>query len=105
VMAQLQAVRGATPGRRADRVRGVDLGRLDPGAYEAFRRPVDDLRFRIAAPAAPGAILRQLGRPPGWRLDVELADLVQPAVSRAAGRAREIALGGEPPAQKPASDR
>lgn len=105
VMAQLQAARGATPGHRTDQVRSVDLARLDPAAYDAFRQPVDDLRFRIAAPAAPGATLRQLGRPPGWRLDVELAHLLQPAISRAAARARDIALGGEPPAQKPASDR
>jgi uncharacterized Zn finger protein len=93
VMARLQAVQGAARGRAA-RVRGVDLGRLDPAAYDAFRHPVDDLRFRIAAPAASGAILRQLGPPPGWRLDADFAELIRPALSRAAARAREIALGG-----------
>jgi uncharacterized Zn finger protein len=93
VMARLQAVRDAGPGRRAEGVRGVDLGRLDPAVYDAFRQPVDDLRFRIAAPAATGAILRQLGPPPGWRLDTDFTDLIRPALSRAAARARDIALG------------
>ena len=60
---------------------------------EAFRHPVDDLRFRISAPAAPGAILRQLGPPPGWRLDADFGHRVSPAISRAAARARDIALG------------
>jgi uncharacterized Zn finger protein len=107
VMAALQAARSEPRGRRPDRVRSVDPGRVDPAAYDAFRAPVDDLRFRISEPAAPGAVLRQLGPPPGWRLDTDLADLVQAAVSRAAARARELALGGETaaPAQKPERDR
>jgi len=106
VMVQLQAVRSKPRDHRAAPVRGIDLGRLDPAAYDALRHPIDDLRFRIAAPAATGAILRQLGPPPGWRLDAELADLVRPAVSRAAARAREIALAGDTahPVRVPAAD-
>jgi len=100
VMARLQAARSEPGGRRSDRMRSVDPGRLDPAAYDAFRQPVDDLRFRISAPAAPGAILRQLGPPPGWRLDADFGDLVRPAISRAAARAREIALGGGTPAPR-----
>jgi uncharacterized Zn finger protein len=94
VMTQLEATRSEPAGRRDDAARTVDLGRLDPAAYDGFRQPVDDLRFRITAPAVPGAILRQLGPPPGWRLDEDFGAVVQPAVSRAAARAREIALGG-----------
>jgi uncharacterized Zn finger protein len=100
VMAQLQAVRDAAPGPRADQVRGVELARLDAAAYDGFRQPVDDLRFHITAPTAPGATLRQLGRPPGWNFDVELAGLLYPAINRAAARARDLALGGEPPARR-----
>ena len=53
VMAQLQAVRDAAPGPRADQVRGVDLARLDAAAYDGFRQPIDDLRFHITAPDRP----------------------------------------------------
>jgi uncharacterized Zn finger protein len=103
VMAQLRAAQGAPSDRPADQARTVDLAGVDPAAYDAFRQPVDDLRFRIVEPAFPGTILRQLGRPPGWQLGVDLAAFLQPAVSRAAARAREIARS-DPPARRPAGD-
>jgi uncharacterized Zn finger protein len=63
-----------------------------PVAYEAFRQSVDDLRFRITETAPEGAVLRHLGPPPGWTLPVPFGEAVQPALARAAARAREIAL-------------
>jgi uncharacterized Zn finger protein len=63
-----------------------------PSDYERFREPIEDLRFHIGAPAAEGAILRQIGTPPGWRLDQPPRQLLQPIVTRAAALARELAL-------------
>lgn len=77
----------AEPARR----RGATLEGLSPEAYEAFRAPVEDLHFRIAEPARQAAVLRSLGAPPGWGLDVSFEELAQPAVERAARAAREIA--------------
>jgi uncharacterized Zn finger protein len=70
--------------------------------YDEFRAPVDDLRFRITAPAAEGAILRQLGSPPAWSLDARFAELVQPGIARAAHLAREIGLATPPVEEAPA---
>ena len=67
---------------------GVELA---PGAYDAFRQPVDDLRFRIIEPLAEGAVVRNLGAPPSWSLDQELIEVVQPSMARAADLARAIA--------------
>ena len=64
---------------------------LEAGAYDAFRQPVDDLRFRIIEPVAEGAVVRNLGAPPSWSLDQELIDAVQPSMARAAYLARAIA--------------
>jgi uncharacterized Zn finger protein len=96
--------RRATVGRRA--VRGDRRGaakatepasvgvELEPGAYDVFRQPVDDLRFRIIEPVTEGAVVRNLGAPPSWSLDSELIDLVQPSMARAAYLAR--AIGNDP---------
>jgi uncharacterized Zn finger protein len=74
-------------------------------AYEAFRQPVDTLRFRITAPPVEGAVLRHLGAPPAWGLDDGLADLLSPAVSRAGRLARELGLGAAGEAGAPAGSR
>jgi hypothetical protein len=73
---------------------GRELRGVTAETYDALRQPLRDLRFRIAAPAVEGAILRQLGPPPGWSFPFALADILQPLVSRAAARARELALEG-----------
>jgi uncharacterized Zn finger protein len=83
------APRAARPGRAG--VRFDDAARE---GYDRLRGPVTDLRFRISAATAKGALLQQLGTPSGWRLDTPFADLVRPAATRAAARARDIALGG-----------
>ena len=86
------AGRSRTTPRRSGRA-GVRLERMSPERYEAFREPVDDLRFHIAAPAVEGAVLRQLGVAPGWSLPLSPSEVLQPAVTRAARLARELALG------------
>lgn len=73
---------------------GVRFDEAAREGYDRLRGPVTDLRFRISAATTKGALLQQLGTPSGWRLDAPFADLVRPAATRAAARAREIALGG-----------
>jgi len=94
---QKRAAGGTTPSRAA---RGAQAARatttlqgITPERYEAFRAPVDDMRFHIGAPAAEGAVLRQLGSPPAWRLSFSPHECLQPAVARASTLARDLALG------------
>jgi uncharacterized Zn finger protein len=106
VLGELRALRSGTAAprgraraegtREPARRRGVPLDGIAPSDYDAFRAPVDDLRFRIAERAREGAGLRHLGLPPGWSLDAGFADLVEPAVARAASTAREVALAAPP---------
>jgi uncharacterized Zn finger protein len=86
----------------------VTLAGIPQGRYDTFRGPVDDLRFHIETPAVEGALLRQLGVPPSWRLPETPRDLLQPAVARAAALARELALGAgtdEPDTLPPTASR
>jgi uncharacterized Zn finger protein len=80
--------RGPAPVAPAAAEAGVELG---PGAYDAFRQPANDLRFRIIEPVAEGAVVRNLGTPPSWSLDSQFIDTVQPSMARAAYLARAIA--------------
>jgi uncharacterized Zn finger protein len=77
----------------------VTLQGLTPLQYETFRGKTGELQFHIGAPAAAGAVLRQLGSPPAWSLRASPAELLYPAVARAAARARELALGSTLPPQ------
>lgn len=74
----------------------ITLKGIAPERYDAFRERLDELRFHIGAPAAEGAVFRQLGAPPSWRLAATPGELLQPAVARAAALARELALGASP---------
>ena len=93
---QLRADLGE-PGRRSrprkERPRTLPPARLRREGYESLRSPVDSIRFHISEPSASGAILRQLGTPPSWRLPHSPHALLQSTVSRAAALARELALG------------
>jgi hypothetical protein len=87
-------------------MQGLALRDVTPEAYDALRQPLGDLRFRITAPGVEGAIMQQLGEPPGWSLPLKLTDILQAAVAGAAATAREIALGSQadepsPPAESP----
>jgi len=77
----------------------VALRSMTPEQYETFRGDTSELRFHIGTPAATGAVLRQLGTPPGWSLRASPAELLYPAVAHAAARARELALGSPLPPQ------
>jgi hypothetical protein len=66
----------------------------DASAYEksASAAALADLRFRFDATIAPGAVLRQLGPPPGWSKEPSLAERIGPALAAAAELARRLAL-------------
>ena len=106
VLAALRGLRAASSevspaGEPEEAPAGVTLKGISPESYEAFRERLDDLRFHIGAPAAEGALLRQLGAPPSWRLPETPRDLLQPFVARAAALARELALGAPPAESEP----
>jgi len=97
---QLRSVPGAEGKRRArqrpDHPDTIALAVVTPESYDSLREPVDGFGFHIGEPTASGALLRQLGTPPSWRLATTPHELLQPAVSRAAALARELALGTAP---------
>lgn len=78
----------------------VTLKGLTPERYERFRERIDGLGFHIGPPAVEGAVLRQLGNPRSWSLRASPADLLYPAVARAAAVARELALGAPSPTEE-----
>lgn len=63
-----------------------------PADYEKLPAPLPALQFKMAAPAAPGALLKQLGTPPSWlEQDMPFAALAE--LHMAASRlARRLAL-------------
>jgi uncharacterized Zn finger protein len=81
----------------SERADGVRLATVSREPYDVFRESVADLRFRIEPPPVEGAVLRQLGAPASWRLQPSPRDTLQPAVSRAAALARDLALGTPDP--------
>jgi uncharacterized Zn finger protein len=104
---RVRAGAAATPARRSSKrpeaAAGVAVKPADRARYETFRAPLTDLRISIGAPAAEGAILRQLGVPRGWSLPLTPLELLQPAVAAAARLAREIGLGSTDPADRAAT--
>lgn len=52
----------------------VSLAGRDPAEFEQRHALAASLHFRIEPPAAPAALLRQLGAPPAWSLDETPAD-------------------------------
>jgi uncharacterized Zn finger protein len=87
------AGQGGGEPRRPQRPGTVVLPPVPPERYDLLRAPVDDLRFRIEAPAVEGAVPRQLGPPRSWALHVPPREWLQPLVARAAELARELAFG------------
>jgi uncharacterized Zn finger protein len=70
----------------------VSLGRLAAEDYDSSRSPLPSLRFHFDAPAASGALLRQLGTPNGWNDARTPAERLGPIVHAAAEMARRLAL-------------
>jgi uncharacterized Zn finger protein len=103
VLAALRRLRATSggappsPARERDEApAAITLKGIAADRYDTFREGVDDLHFHIGAPAVEGAVLRQLGAPPSWRLPATPQELLQPVVTRAAALARELALGTSP---------
>lgn len=101
VLATLRAARGAKARgkREATRVGSepptVQLGQLPTEAYDAWRETLPPLHLRLERPEAPGALLRQLGTPPGWSESAPPAELLHPLVHAASARALRLALVGD----------
>jgi uncharacterized Zn finger protein len=75
----------------------VKLGKLSAAEYDRPRAALPALHLALDAPAAPGALLRQLGKPGSWSIDASPVDLLAPLVHAAAERARELALAEPAP--------
>ncbi|MBP7149707.1 MAG: SWIM zinc finger family protein [Acidobacteria bacterium] len=84
---------------QAEPVAAVSLEGIAPADYDAPRAALDRLRVRVEPPAAPAALLRQLGDPPS--ATIPLAELLAPVYQRAGELARELALRGSEPAPQP----
>jgi len=84
-----------TPDRAATPVPvAVSLAKVSERDFEELRGPLPALHFAFeeVGAAASGAILRQLGMPPGWSSPESPAELLGPLVRAAADRARALAL-------------
>ncbi|MGD8394952.1 MAG: SWIM zinc finger family protein [Candidatus Eiseniibacteriota bacterium] len=68
---------------------------IDPVTFGQWRADVTDLGFRIEPPAVRMAVLRSLGKPPGWRERTTLATALDPTYATASALALRIALGGD----------
>jgi uncharacterized Zn finger protein len=93
---------GKKPATKARRARGRTApetskkpGRFTEAEYDVWRAPLPALELELATPAASGALLRQLGTPPGWSAAEQPADLFGRIVREASARALSIALGNE----------
>jgi uncharacterized Zn finger protein len=75
----------------------VKLGKLSAAEYDRPRAALPALHLALDAPAAPGALLRQLGKPGSWSIDASPVDLLAPLVRAAAERARDLALAEPAP--------
>ncbi|HEU5072816.1 MAG TPA: SWIM zinc finger family protein [Polyangiaceae bacterium] len=73
-------------------VPSVKVGKLEPAAYDRPREALPALHFMFDEPAAPGAVLRQLGTPATWQNEASPADVLAPLVRAAAEAARRLAL-------------
>ncbi len=70
----------------------VSLGRLKAADYDTPPEALPSLRFGFDGPPVSGALLHQLGAPPGWSAPVTPADKLGPVVRAAADAARRLAL-------------
>ena len=65
---------------------------------------LDDLHFEIRPPDVPGAVLRLLGRPPGWGGQDDLLDTVHDLYRVASASVRDAAFADLDEAPEPAAD-
>jgi uncharacterized Zn finger protein len=76
----------------------VRLGKMAPKEFDAWREPPPELHVTLEPPAARGALLAQLGAPPGWSEERSPAELFGPLLRAASERARDLALADGPAA-------
>jgi uncharacterized Zn finger protein len=90
--------RAGEPGKSAEiEIPRVKLARMSAADYDRPRAALPALHLALEAPAAPGALLRQLGTPASWSSEMSPVDLLAPLVRAAAERARELALAEPAP--------
>ncbi|WP_437840393.1 SWIM zinc finger family protein [Sorangium sp. So ce1153] len=116
VIEALRAARGGAQGSRRARVgrksapcaaeappvATVTLGPMESRDFDAWRGAPPALDVALEPPRSRGALLSQLGAPPGWTEERSPAELLGPLIRAASERAREIALAeGAEPAESP----
>ncbi|CAN5313430.1 hypothetical protein BH24PSE2_BH24PSE2_00010 [soil metagenome] len=77
---------------RDETVPSVSLGRVRNADYDKLREPLPALHLNFDTPAVPGAVLRQLGIPAAWSMDIPPAEMFAPMLRAAADEARRLAL-------------
>jgi len=100
VLAELRGQRGEAA--HAEPTPAVKLGKLSAADYDRAPRALPALSFSFDAPAKPGALLEQLGKPASWQGAGSPADALSPVVERAAEAARRLALDEPAPSTPPA---
>lgn len=80
-----------------DAQRGVDLAKMDAADYERAPAPLPSLRLTFEPPPLAGALLRQLGNPPGWGIDRSPAEVLGYAMRQASERAHQVAMADTRP--------
>ena len=76
-------------------MRALDVPPIDDIAVEGFWEhgpELDDLHFEIRPPDVPGAVLRLLGRPPGWGGQDELLDTLHDLYRVGSASVRDVAF-------------
>jgi uncharacterized Zn finger protein len=105
----LDALRAARGGRRSapasPEIPTVSLRDVAAADYDRPREPLPHLRFSFEAPSHEGALLRQLGAPPGWDGADSPADALAPLVKHAADEARRLATAEPAPEPPPGKSR
>jgi uncharacterized Zn finger protein len=93
VLEALRAARaGATESETpSEAIPTVSLDGIAPADYDA-PRALPSLQLSFEAPPLSGAMLRQLGAPPGWSAASSVPEALGSMVRAAAQRARELAL-------------
>lgn len=72
-----------------------DAPPFEPDAFASWRGEVGDLGFKIQPPPVRMALLRSLGKPPGWREAQSLSTVLEHAYEAASSLACRIALGDD----------
>jgi uncharacterized Zn finger protein len=78
--------------RASDEASTVAGEEISVARFWEYGPELDDLHFEIHPPDVPGAVLRLLGRPPGWGGQDDLLDTLQDLYRVASASVRDAAL-------------